>query len=862
MRKVRNLYGLLLGLMFAAYAQGTTVEAVRGRFPELNVPQGAVMREVSGGRAELQAAVDAALATAGDDLLILKGSGWTGVEPITVSAGQGGLWIVGDLDEPPVLEGFGLLISDGTVGLANVSIRGAVASTALRCSGLLISGGTVTVSAVSVVACDGGALGYAGGIAVRAAVAALYNVTVADCRGGFAIGGAKAAVRNISGTLSLTHCTVAGYEGEAVAGTVAQVNNWFNPSTVTVVETVGRVLHCPPEASSAAVDAGVKSILLVDALGAPRVFGSAADLGAVEVQEVVVEPPTDFVALPSGMRQIYLGWSDVPRGERFRLEEWVNGAWEEISEAALDWTPVSGNQASVAGWRSVRHHGLEPGSEHRYRLVFNVAGQEEPVRTDGSHSAATLGLECIPQFASRPGAAQTLYLDFAGYVFDDVGNMANARMQDAFAGCTYVRTAPFSYEGWLDGAQLPTTSAIRDIWRMVAEDFALFDVNVTTVEPPIEDLRKTSEADTRYGVRVVIGYGLTPEGTRGVWFEGGGGVSQWGTYDAAADIPAFVFSEASRQGISAQATHEIGHTLGLHHDGGNILWGDLFLGEQEYYTGQEITPNGVLIEDNVAVTETVWYPIMGGVPSATRNNGVLYDSGDFMNQWCRGGYSGAFDAYSKLHDNVPEDDFAVMLGLWAGKTYARGLDYRDYGLRLVADDHADTLAEATPLAFVSQAATASGVIGKHVEGETVLADRDCFAFSVDGSGMLTVLVSPGYLGEREGSSLDAQVELLDALGVTIAVSSLPLSETAQNSPAFRDAELRVVLPAAGRYVLRVSGTAHSVSSADIRPDGEEETPWQFNDVTAYGSVGPYSLRATLSGCAPCVGMPGLRVLLK
>lgn len=854
--------------MVARGVWGGVPEAVRERFPELGLPQGVAVRTLEGGgQAALQAAVDAALATPGDDVLLLRGTDWAGAAPVTFRAGLGGVWVVGDLTAPPVLEGFGFHVQGGTVGLAHLSVRGARvpegSAPALRCPGLMVSGGTVTASAVSFVGGRARLLDYASGVAVLSGAARLFNVTVAEGSGQSAT---PCAVRNLNGTLSLTHCTVAGNAGEPLIGHATQTNNLLQAEALPVASAPGKVLHCPLASDAAALEAGAPTALAVDALGAPRAHGRAPDLGAVEFQgSVAVAPPADFTVLPSGRRQIYLGWSEVPRGRGFRVEEWVGGAWAPVPEAALEWSPKEGPNATVEGWVGVRHHGLEPGSTHRYRLVFEVEGMEGVVTTEGSHAATTLGEGALPRLVSRPGAEKTLYLDFAGYVFDDRANLSHATdpaRNPSLAGLKCVRTAPFAYEGEFQGRPRPTAAAVEDIWHMVAEDFAAFDLNVTTVEPPLDDLRKTSADDARYGVRVVVGFALAPDGTRVPWFREGGGVSQWGSFDAAHDVPAFVFSESSRHYIAAQATHEVGHTLGLHHDGGNVWFGSVFLGEQAYYTGQEVTPDGTLNTGAHLVTGTVWYPVMGGVPTATWSGGVPYDSGDFINQWSRGDYAGAFDDYARLHHGVPEDDLAIVLGLWAGRSYALGLDYRDYGLRLLPDDHADRPDRATPLAFAEGTATAAGVIGKRLAGETVAADVDCFAFAVDGPGTLEARVSPGFRGRREGASLDARLELLGPEGELLAAADLPLAAAEQRSPAFRDAELRVALPRAGRYVLRVSGTVHPVASAAHRPEGASETPWHFNDATAYGSIGPYALRATLSGCAPRPARRGWRLRVR
>jgi hypothetical protein len=59
------------------------------------------------------------------------------------------------------------------------------------------------------------------------------------------------------------------------------------------------------------------------------------------------------------------------------------------------------------------------------------------------------------------------------------------------------------------------------IWRAVAEDFAPFNVDVTTEEPAsVEALRRVGTGDTQWGIRVVIGGSCTD------WYSGGcGGVA-------------------------------------------------------------------------------------------------------------------------------------------------------------------------------------------------------------------------------------------------------------------------------------------------------------------------------------------------
>ncbi len=122
---------------------------------------------------------------------------------------------------------------------------------------------------------------------------------------------------------------------------------------------------------------------------------------------------------------------------------------------------------------------------------------------------------------------------------------------------------------------------IQRAWLVVAEDYAPYDVNVTTRDPGVAALQRSSAADTQYGVRVII----TAHGPIYSYCTCGGlaYVGIYGDPTANAYQPAWVFTDGTlTDGVSlAQAvSHEVGHTLGLHHDGTNATAGD------NYYTGR------------------------------------------------------------------------------------------------------------------------------------------------------------------------------------------------------------------------------------------------------------------------------------
>jgi subtilisin-like proprotein convertase family protein len=238
-------------------------------------------------------------------------------------------------------------------------------------------------------------------------------------------------------------------------------------------------------------------------------------------------------------------------------------------------------------------------------------------------AGGTFNLAETFQLHSNPSANHTIYLDFDGHT---TGNVQGSSWDNL--------TSP----AWdLSGNGASFTDAerqtIQKVWARVAEDFAPFNVNVTTQEPAnLEDLRKFGTGDTRWGIRVVI----TPDDRPA---PGSGGVAYIGSFNYGNFTPAYVFN-TSEKSVAEAASHEAGHALSLGHDG---------TATSSYYSGHG---SGV----------TSWGPIMGA--SYNRN----------LTQWSRGEYANA---------NNQQDDLAVI-------TANNGFTYK-------TDDYGNTLVTATSL---------------------------------------------------------------------------------------------------------------------------------------------------------------------
>lgn len=543
--------------------------------------------------------------------------------------------------------------------------------------------------------------------------------------------------------------------------------------------------------------AEVKGRLVISSMNKAAVFVSKVVFSDISDPGGTVTILTDdssgefenLIILPSSQRQVYFGFEALSEVASIAVEKSSDGKdWTTIEAKDLIHRDASSAEPTQVGWESIRYTGATPGETAFYKLVATTEKG-----TTFESAAVQVTTAAKGSLHSRPGAKATIYLDFDGYVDDYAANASAARRN-------YIQTPVFE-----------NRSAISNVWRSVAEDFSIFDVDVTTEEPPLDRLVKSDATDDEYGKRVVFDKrtGLDK------WYVGAGGMSGAGAFGFRTDRPAFIFDDKT-DNIACQATHEVSHTLGLVHDGGVIL----------IPAGSELYENGVWTkyeEDDYISSEyfsgqrvslnCTWYPVMGGVPTS--------DGADYINQFSNGNYETATNT---------EDDFAVITGKETGAReenvvvfpaalYPEGTETGFWKLNLLADDVGNEIVGAT-----AYAGAFTGLISPD--------DVDVFSFKA-GKGKATIKVSPEYQGSSYGSSLDAKVELLDAKGNVLKDSIDPLQGN-QDDGEFRRAELEYEIAAEGTYYVRVSGTFHETRASMT---------------TAYGSVGPYVLTIEASEAA-------------
>lgn len=176
-------------------------------------------------------------------------------------------------------------------------------------------------------------------------------------------------------------------------------------------------------------------------------------------------------------------------------------------------------------------------------------------------------LASIPQLNSLAGAPVTIYLDFDGHTETDPG-WTRLNNGNPIVIPHYDTNGDY---GTLTDAE---ADEIYQIWAQVAEDYAPFDVNVTTLDP--------GSFNNFEAVRVSTG-------GRG-FVAGAGGIAFLNSFSNSASNTSFAFSEVQGSvfNVAMTISHEAGHQFGLRHHSQFDANGNK---QQEYHPGNgEIGP--------------------------------------------------------------------------------------------------------------------------------------------------------------------------------------------------------------------------------------------------------------------------------
>jgi hypothetical protein len=340
---------------------------------------------------------------------------------------------------------------------------------------------------------------------------------------------------------------------------------------------------------------------------------------------------------------------------------------------AIPWGNDSGtaNAGAVHVFRGRSDYGLRTDNDYIWHQdVTNIDGAaelndffggEKPQSMDGG----------VPKLESKPGATKHLFLDFDGGWSSGIYT-------------TYFKLDDQNTANWTE------RSMIEDIWAAVAEDFAPFNINVTTFLPSAGEV-----------FRVLIG----GDGSE----RQDDPTSGWGPgdYTDASDDNNDVYVYSARieswynvgdnlaQRVATTASHEAGHGFGLGHKSTYHAFGALL---DEYSDGAGD-----------------WTPIMGG--------NLATDRTIWMEPWV----ALTVDTHAE-----GSDDFAVLQS--------------ELGLR--SDDHASSTGSATNLGSIGGGGMLmdTGII-------RTKTDVDTFKFTVTTAGSYNISLAVADVGANLNSTL-------------------------------------------------------------------------------------------------------------
>jgi PKD repeat protein len=306
-------------------------------------------------------------------------------------------------------------------------------------------------------------------------------------------------------------------------------------------------------------------------------------------------------------------------------------------------------------------------------LCIDFKKAPEPSVNNASNSNER-GITAIPIYNSKPGSQYVIYIDLDGETSTSSWN----------SGTTINAAA----RAW-------TNAEVLLMWQTASQDYITWDVNVTTDRAVFD-----AAASCKRKMAIVTSTTTAAPGS--------GGVAYIDTFDDCSGDPCWVFNSGAKTAGETVA-HEVGHTVGLHHDG---------TPSATYYSGHPSS-------------SPVWAPIMG---SSYGTNVV--------GQWSIGEYTNA---------NMQEDDINII--------------GTHNGFAPKPDDVGGTISTAGNLAVESNGTSVLNTLNRGIINNRT--DLDLWKLTTVSTGNLSLTIAPASVNP----DLNVQARLLNSSGTAIATAN-------------------------------------------------------------------------------------------